>query len=228
MPDVTGGQLRTMRREARLTQVEAAKRLKVSQSYLSMLESGARPVSRRLLTRLRRVYAVPATALPVSSEQPLDPQRLAVALGTLGYPGYLYLSDARSTLNPAAVLLFGLKQDLEPRLAVALPWLVLRYSEMPWDWLVEQAKVRDLQNRLGFVVTLAREVAERRENTALASLLRDVEARLERARLVREDVFGRAAVTRTERRWLQETRSSAAQHWNLLTRLSAEHVPDAA
>jgi hypothetical protein len=78
------------------------------------------------------------------------------------------------------------------------------------------------------VVTLAREAAERRADAARVSTLRDVEARLERARLVREDVFGRPSVTQTERGWLREARPPAAQHWNLLTRLSSDQVLDAA
>lgn len=225
---MTGDRLRAARLGVGLTQVEAAKRLRVSQSYLSMLESGSRPVSRRLLTRVLRVYELGPTARPVSDGKPLDFQDLAVALGTLGYPGYRYLSAAKPTLNPAVVLLAALKQDLEPRLAAALPWLALRYPDMPWDWVMEQAKLQDLQNRLGFVVSLAREVAERRKDDAGAAKLTDVERQLERARLVREDVFGRTSVTATESRWLREARPPAARHWNLLTRLSSDQVLDAA
>jgi transcriptional regulator with XRE-family HTH domain len=208
--------------------VEAARRLGVSQSYVSMLEAGARPVSRGLLDRVLRVYQLAPTARPLSSDKPLDLQRLAVALGTLGYPGYRYLSAGKPTLNPAVVLLEALKQDLEPRLAAALPWLALRYVDMPWAWVVEKAKLQNLQNRLGFVVSLAREVAERRGDAARAQALDAVLQTLERARLVREDVFGRTSLTAAERRWLLENRPPAARHWNLLTRLAAEQVPDAA
>jgi transcriptional regulator with XRE-family HTH domain len=208
--------------------VEAARRLGVSQSYVSMLEAGSRPVSRGLLDRVLRVYQLAPTARPLSSDKPLDLQRLAVALGTLGYPGYRYLSAGKPTLNPAVVLLEALKQDLEPRLAAALPWLALRYVDMPWAWVVEKAKLQNLQNRLGFVVSLAREVAERRGDAARAQALDAVLQTLERARLVREDVFGRTSLTAAERRWLLENRPPAARHWNLLTRLAAEQVPDAA
>lgn len=225
---MTGETLRAARLNSGLTQVEAAKRLGVSQSYLSMLESGSRPVSRRLLARVLRVYQLAPTARPLSNDKPLDLQRLAVTLGTLGYPGYRYLSAGKPTLNPAVVLLEALKQDLEPRLAAALPWLALHYVDMPWAWVVEKAKVQDLQNRLGFVVSLAREVAERRGDDVRAATLKEVEQKLERARLVREDVFGRTSLTATERRWLRETRPPSAHHWNLLTRLSAEQVLDAA
>ncbi len=39
--------------------------------------------------------------------------------------------------------------------------MTCEYADMNWDWLVGQAKQNDRQNRLGFVVTLAGELAER-------------------------------------------------------------------
>ena len=55
--------------------------------------------------------------------------------------------------NPAALLFAALKmRDLERRLSEALPWVVWRYSDLDWEWLVREAKLHDLQNRLGFVV----------------------------------------------------------------------------
>jgi transcriptional regulator with XRE-family HTH domain len=221
--DMSGEVLRAARLKAGLNQVKAARRLGLSQSYLSMLEGGSRQVSRRVLSRLMRVYALPPTARPLS-EQPLDLQELAVSLGSLGYRGYGYLSDKKRVLNPAVVLLEALKTDLEPRLAAALPWLVFHYADLPWEWLVERAKVLDLQNRLGFVVAVARELAQRRGDETRAATLMHWEQVLERARLVREDTFGRSTLTETERTWLRESRPDTARQWNLLTRLSVDDV----
>jgi hypothetical protein len=39
----------------------------------------------------------------------------------------------------------------------------IRHPDLDWSWLVAQAKLDDLQNRLGFVVTL---IAERQANPA--------------------------------------------------------------
>ena len=61
--------------------------------------------------------------------------------------------------------------------------------------------MRDLQNRLGFVVSLAREVAEREGNGPRLAALRALEATLEKSRLAREDTLGRAALSEAERHW---------------------------
>jgi hypothetical protein len=61
---------------------------------------------------------------------------------------------------------------------------------------VREAKDCDLQNRLGFVVSLAREVAT--ENTGYSSraeALTTLEAALDRSRLVREDTLCEAAMS---------------------------------
>ena len=129
----------------------------------------------------------------------------------------------------AAKLYGALAQDeLEPRLVEALPWLVLRYPDLEWSWVVREAKVRDLQNRLGFVVTLARQLATRARDEDKARSLRDLEAQLERSRLVREDTLCRASLTEAERRWLLEHRPHAAKHWNLLTDWTADALRYAA
>lgn len=68
--------------------------------------------------------------------------------------------------NPAGVLFDALNEaDVETRVAEGLPWLALTYVDMDWEWLVQNAKVKDRQNRLGFAVSLATEVAQARGNT---------------------------------------------------------------
>ncbi len=98
-------------------------------------------------------------ALPVSESfvpEPTEAQRLAEYMALLGYPGYAYLRPHVAKRNPGEVLLTALSQNnLESRLVEALPWLLLRYWEMDFAWVVEYAKKFDLQNRLGFVVSLA-------------------------------------------------------------------------
>jgi len=117
-----------------------------------------------------------------------------------------------------------MQPDLESRVTEGLPWLALKYTDMNWDWLVRNAKQHDLQNRLGFAVTLARGVAERTKATDKARQLKGQETRLERSRLAREDTFCHDSLTAAERRWLREARSPEAEHWNLLTDLRADHL----
>jgi hypothetical protein len=85
---------------------------------------------------------------------------------------------------------------------------------------VRQAKVEDLQNRLGFLVTLARQLAEQRDNAEAVARLTRAEQALEYSRLQREDAF-RVSMTEAERRWLREHRSPEATRWNVLTNLNA-------
>ena len=216
--------LRAARQRRGWDQKEAAQRLGVSQPYFSMLERGERPLTPALARKAARVFRLPPTALPVSG-LPSSParnemQELAEDLAVLGYPGFAYLRGSRRKKNPAEVLLTALAQeDLEPRLAEALPWLLLRYPDVDTSWLVENAKLRDLQNRLGFVVTLARQTAERFEGSATPRVgcLVALEQLLEQSRLAREDTLCQKSLNEVERRWLRENRSEEARHWNLLT-----------
>jgi hypothetical protein len=98
---------------------------------------------------------------------------------------------------------------------------------MDWDWLTLNAKIRDRQNRLAFVVALASQIASRRGDADLAEMLSKKVAMLERSRLAAEDTLGRDSVTPSERMWLRTHRSPEAHHWNLLTDLSAEHLDHA-
>jgi transcriptional regulator with XRE-family HTH domain len=215
--------LRTGRLAKGLSQVEAAMRLEVSQPYLAMLESGKRRLTPDLARRAVRVYGLPPTALPHSELTLLRTRTAAEALvrdlAALGYPGFTYLRPRTwRPKNPGEVLLTALAQeDLESRLVEALPWLVLTFWPLNQERLVREAKLLDLQNRLGFVVTLARRLAERRGDQPRARALRDLETVLERSRLAREDTLCRASLPEAERRWLVEHRPAEATHWNVLT-----------
>jgi transcriptional regulator with XRE-family HTH domain len=226
---MTGKHLKDARRKRGWTQAEAARRLRVSQTYVSLLEREQRHVPDRLATRLLRAYEFSPVAVPLSGHRRVDQDQLAAALAKLGYPGFSYLSDKAQLWNPAELLLSALaEEDLDTRLAEALPWVAMKYSDLDWEWLLREAKVRDLQNRLGFVVTLARELAERRQNQDLVERLGAVENRLRRSRLVEEDTLAHSRLSNAERRWLQEHRPSEAREWNLLTDMSVDHLTHAA
>src|SRR5207244_6034773 len=95
-------------------------------------------------------------------ESPASPRRAAARisedLATLGYPGFAYLKSHGRRRNPYEVVLAALAQrNLEARLVEALPWLLARYADTDTRWLEDHAKIQGLQNRLGFVVTMARQ-----------------------------------------------------------------------
>jgi hypothetical protein len=92
------------------------------------------------------------------------------------------------------------------------------------DWLGANARLRNRQNRLGFVVELARQAAAREGRSQLEEELANCIAKLESSRLVKEDTLCKESTTRAERIWLREHRSKSAEHWNLLTDLTVEQL----
>jgi hypothetical protein len=145
-------------------------------------------------------------------------------LGALGYPGFSHLR-VRRRRNPAEVLFEALNEaNLDSRVAEGLPWLALTYVDMDWDWLVRNAKLRDRQNRLGFVLSLAGEVVVGKNDRQREDKLRQYLGVLENSRLAREDTFCHDSMTHAERMWLREHRSPSAAPWNLLTDLKGEHL----
>jgi transcriptional regulator with XRE-family HTH domain len=216
--------VRTARARAGLTQRQLASRLGVTQAYLSMLERGLRLPSAALARRLARELDLSPVCLPLQAVGVLSADTLARGLAGLGYPGLAYLK-ARQWLNPAVLLLGALENPrLEGRLVEALPWVPFRYSDLDWDWLIVRAKQRDLQNRLGFVVRLALELAARRHSAGTTARLEAVLRQLSRAKLAREDTMSEGSMTEAERRWLREHRPPAAAEWNLLSDLTSEQL----
>ena len=229
---MTGTQLAAEREKKGWTQESAARKLGVSQSYLSHLEKGNRPVTERLARAAAEMYETSPVLLPLRSPDTVgcsNSDRLAEELAALGYPGFSYLRESLPQKNPAEVLVSALQaNDLDSRLTEALPWVVLTFPGMDWQWLVSAAKLRDLQNRLGFVTTVARRLAESEGDHSKAALLSEKEELLERSRLARQDTLCHDSLTPSERRWLLENRPNEARHWELLTDLSPEHLSYAA
>lgn len=215
--------LKEARRRAGWSQQRAAAELGVSQSYLSMMETGGRKLTQDLTRKVVRAYRLSLSSLPPSEEYrvptQVSPQHLAEELAALGYPGFAYLRRSKPPKHPGEVLLTALATEhLEARLFEALPWLVLRYWDIDKDWLVAQARVHNLQNRLGFVVSLAGSAAHRSGvmNVERDSALSSLESMLSYSLLAREETLGRP-VSNAELSWLRKHRSKQAREWNLLT-----------
>ncbi|HMV86007.1 MAG TPA: helix-turn-helix transcriptional regulator [Blastocatellia bacterium] len=228
---MTGQDLLAARAVKKWNQKEAAGKLGVSQPYLSLLENGGRPVPAELAAKAVRVYGLSHALLPM---RPAEKKALFVAetlpaldldLAALGYPGFSYLTTRRPKKNPAEVLFAALgAKHLDSRVIEALPWIVWRFPELDWQWLTDAARLNDLQNRLGFVVNIARRLAERGGEREKAALFAQQERALEFSRLVSEDTLCHDLMTVAERRWLRKNRSPQARHWRLLTDLSPEHL----
>jgi transcriptional regulator with XRE-family HTH domain len=221
---VTGTDLKLARTHRGWTQQQAARKLGVTQAYLSMLEGGRRAVPDALAVTIAGSFEVSPVALPLEQKRSTD---LAADLGALGYPGFAYLSRPQRR-NPAALFLDALSREhLGARVTEALPWLAFGFADMNWNWLLPRVKVRDRQNRLGFIVRLAQIMAEGVADDARAAKLKQVADRLARSRLLLEDTLGGSSLTNAEREWLRVKRSEDAVFWNVLTDLRLEDLQGA-
>jgi transcriptional regulator with XRE-family HTH domain len=224
---MTGAEVRAGRDRRGWQQEELAERLGVSQGYVSLLESGQRPVSKRLTAKLVSLLSLSPSALPMPTPKPLPNQQVARALGRLGYPGFAYLRSG-ANMNPMEVLLGALlADDVDARVVEGLPWLLFRYPDVDWDRLVAYAKQHDAQNRLGFLVTLASRLAAAKGDAAAVELLERREQALQRSLLQQDDTFSRASLTQAERRWLAANRPPEAKRWNLLATLNVDRLLNA-
>lgn len=226
--DMTPDQLRLARLRAGMTQAHLAARLGVSQPYLSLLESGARRLREQLARSAARVLHLSPALLPVPAEPKTRERDFPRALAALGYPGYGHLRGGR-TLNPALAVLEALASaSLDARVTQGLPWVLLTYPDLNWDWLVSRAKLLNLQNKLGFLVAVARRVAERSGKASSLAALTAAERTLESSRLAAETTLGKEAMPEAEKVWLRAYRPPLARHWNVLTSLAPEQLPYAA
>ena len=223
-------EFKSARLAMRWTQTEAAAHMGMTQAYLNFLESGKRRLTPELVRRATSVYGLSPELLPVGdafAPAETDDERLTELLAKLGYPGFSYLRARAPRKHPFEVLLTALAQkNLDARVAEALPWVAMKYAQ-PDSWLVENARKFNLQNRLGFVVGLARQVAELRHEGARSAELSQLENLLDDSRLAKEDAFYRPPHTEAEREWLRKNRTEDAAHWNLLTDMRPEHLQNA-
>jgi transcriptional regulator with XRE-family HTH domain len=225
---MNGKALETARKKLGLTQVEAAKRLGVSQAYFSLFEKGKRPLTKKIARKAVHLFEMPPTDLPIEKElenvRPATNEKFVGQLAAYKYPGYSHVK-ASGLKNPVEVLISALSTDnLEARLVEALPWLLLRFPEIKWNNLVDAAKLRDLQNRLGFLTSIALKLAEKSGDTEKAAEFKRRLNELEKSRLVKEDTLCCQNMTKAEKRWILQNRSAEAEHWNIISDLLAEHL----
>ena len=226
---MNGEQLLKARLAHNWEQKDAAAKLKVSQPYLSLLEAGKRPVTERVTRRAASVFNLPPTVLPLklTSDSPKSKSEgfLVLQLAALGYPKFSHLRQNIKKENPILVLTAALeREDLDSRLVEALPWLVYNFADMNWSVVVDAARLADAQNRLGFLINLAFENANRSNSLEKKQLFKNLLSKLEKSRLFEEDSFRRRSMTETEKAWLKKNRTRAARVWRVLTNLSLDHL----
>jgi hypothetical protein len=129
--------------------------------------------------------------------------------------------------NPAEVVLSALvNRDLDTRLVEALPWVLSAYPDLDWEWLRDRVRLHNAQNRLGYLVHLAKQTAGSSPRRQCAvDVLSRWESELEEARLAREGTLCRDSMPERERASLRTNRPESAAHWSLLTSLTAGQLP---
>jgi hypothetical protein len=149
---------------------------------------------------------------------------MADALNLLGHPGFrtlFYGLEEETPPDPAVVLVAILScDDLDESIVEAIPWLILRFEHLDWDWIVREAVSRRIQNRLGFMVNLAAQVAAEGavEQERLVFLTR-LEERLFEFRIDAEDALCSRRLGNERKQRLRELRSSEARQWGILSAL---------
>lgn len=216
---MTGFTLESVRKRQGISQVQAAKLLGLSQPMLSHMETGKRNVTLEVAQRAAEVFGGDPTALPVDPLPRHSAEALASELGRLGYPGYAHLSG--QLRNPAELLLDVLDHaDVDVRTTEGLPWVVFTYPHLNWPWLLREVKLRNRQNRLGFVVSLANKLAHQDDAFLVWRALEPVLLELEDARLVKEDTLCQESWPQSRGAHVRAVRSKLAAHWNLVTKLT--------
>ncbi len=105
-----------------------------------------------------------------------------------------------------------------------LPWILSTFHDLDWLWLIAQCRLLNVQNRLGYLVVLARQLGNSTADVNLKNAL----FHLEESRLVVEGTLCRESMPTAERDWVRRHRSSEASHWSILTTLTADQLSYAA
>ncbi len=156
----------------------------------------------------------------------MKPEEIERGLAALGYPGFAHVRSSEECHPSETVLAALASPNLDVRLVEALPWVFLHYPDLNWLWIRDQAKLNNVQNRLGYVLHLAQQAAiSHPESAHVVQVLSKWQKDLEEARLTQEGTLCRDSMPEREREWLRNYRPAAAAYWRLLTGLTAEQLP---
>jgi transcriptional regulator with XRE-family HTH domain len=221
-----GAEFRAWRKTAGKTQTDAAKAVGVKQPFVCAVEKDLRPVTPALKNWL---YSVCPEAfwqeLPSASRTPPSSERLKELLGHLGYPGFRYLASGRGNVDPLEFVLDALRtEDLDQRVTDALPWVLVHRADLDCHRLTDEARLLNLQNRLGFLLEVTVEAARKLHSDETVARLEPWLVRLREARLFKEDTLCKSSLTQIERKRLRRSRPKAARFWRLFTDVNAQEV----
>jgi hypothetical protein len=175
--------------------------------------------------RTRRLWAAKTSMEHFAMWEPLNQDWMYDELANLGYPCFAHYRSGNPTYTPARFLAHVLDlPKVEARVVDALPWLVYAFPLMEWDWLIREMMLRGRQNRLGFLVDLAIELAEALGETNRVQKLLPHRDLLNLIKLDKEDTLCNEDMSEGSRNLSRNRRSTTAAHWNLVCGMEVKHL----
>jgi transcriptional regulator with XRE-family HTH domain len=222
-------ELLNARQTAKLEQIDAAKKLGISQPYLSLLESGKREITEKIALRAVKMFRLPPTSIPpkfnFEDSQPVSNEILREDIAALGFADFAGFKKKTRHKNPADVLFQAISKDnLDSETLKALPWLIVEFYDLKWEDVVKACKLNNLQNRLGFLISLAINIAVKKGEFKKASSLSTIIAELEKSKLFREEYLCNSSPTPDEQTRFKSKRSKEAESWRIFTDLNIEDL----
>ncbi len=130
-------------------------------------------------------------------------------------------------MDPLEFVLDALRtENLDQRVTDALPWVLVHRADLDYRRLTDEARLLNVQNRLGFLLEVTVEAARKLHSDGTAARLEPWLVRLREARLYKEDTLCKRSLTQVERKRLRRSRPKAARFWRLFTDVNARQVAD--
>jgi len=138
----------------------------------------------------------------------------------LGYPGFVttpaFVPDPERLATKTLQRAFKVR-TLHPRLVEALTWVAMEFWALDWESVTRTALAAGTQNRLGYLLDLAREEAAHQNRAVASARLAAVQRGLEASRSDQEDEFFEAFGSELERQFVLARRPPAAAFWRMCT-----------
>lgn len=201
-----------------MPQKGVAERMGVSQSVISKIEAGTREPTATELWKLATLYKKPLSYF--FAEEKIRPLFITeeVVVWHIDHYGYKLLvsrkvNAAKFQISLEETILAVLQWFSSPRLLESLP-VLLYLNDVDTDELYGSAIKEGLQNKLGFIVSVAMECVNIQELSRLRK-------KLEWMKLAREESFNEHIDEMSEATldYLRRTRDPLTAKWNLLDRL---------
>ena len=164
---------------------------------------------------------------------------LEKALAVLGYPGFAYLTaylqfetGSKDAFDPGELIRWAITQNvINTRVTEALPWLIAAYAtQINWEKLIGSAQQQKVQNRLGYLASLALQLVESKQTLSRPEarlLLQESLLRLQGIQQPQEQTLMNEEIGPVMRNWVIGNRPPEAAKWHILTTITTDDLQHA-